>query len=70
MSDKTYDTTIVKFAKDDEGNLKLVGLYDKDGDQSIACNKVTVVPSDYPTLGTIKIMASLRLQKAPIYLML
>jgi len=47
-----YDTTIVKFAKDEKGNLKLVGLYEND--ISAACDKVTTVPDSFPVLGKIK----------------
>jgi hypothetical protein len=52
MSDKTYDTTIVKFANDGNGNLKLSGLYEND--ISAACDKVTTVPDSFPALGKIK----------------
>jgi len=61
MSDKTYDTTIVKFANDGNGNLKLIGLYDND--ISAACDKVTTVPDSFPSLGKIRDNGEIELDK-------
>jgi hypothetical protein len=60
-----YDTTIVKFAKDENGNLKLVGLYDNGEIVPEACEKATNVPENFPVLGKIDENGGLILEQSP-----